>query len=153
AAAAKGTSLSFVGLKGLGGIGKTALAAELAERLWHEADLFPGGVLWANLQEEAPAEAARRWVGDLGGDARELGLQQLVQRFHERPAARRPLVVLDNVPRPGAAGNVAEPLLVKAAGVATVLTTRFREVVPDGVPVKELDVLTHDDARALLRSH
>jgi WD40 repeat protein len=41
--------------------------------------------------------------------------------------------VLDNVPRPGAGGNPAEPLLVKAPGVATLLTTRFREAVPAGV--------------------
>jgi hypothetical protein len=66
AKAADGTSLCFVGLKGAGGIGKTALAAELAERLRREEGLFPGGVLWANLQEETAEQAARRWVADLG---------------------------------------------------------------------------------------
>ncbi len=64
-AAAGGTSLSFVGLKGLGGIGKTALAAELAERLSHETSLFRGGVLWVNLQEETAEDAARRWLSEL----------------------------------------------------------------------------------------
>jgi hypothetical protein len=39
AAVTGGASLSFVGLKGMGGIGKTALATELAERLARE---FPG---------------------------------------------------------------------------------------------------------------
>jgi hypothetical protein len=150
---AEGTSLSFVGLKGLGGIGKTALAAELAERLWQEEGLFPGGVLWTNLQEEAPEDAARRWVADLGGDAREMDPETALRRFHELAAASRPLVVLDNVPRPGPGGNPAEPLLVKADGVATLLTTRFREAVPGGVRVEELDVLPADEARGLLRSH
>jgi hypothetical protein len=136
----------------MGGIGKTALAAELAELLWQEAGLFPGGVLWANLQDEAPGEIARRWVGDLGGNPRDLTPEQALQRFHELAAARPPLVVLDNVPRPGAGGNVAEPLLVKAPGVATLLTTRFREAVPAG-RVEELDALAPEEARLLLRSH
>jgi hypothetical protein len=49
--------------------------------------------------------------------------------------------------------NVAEPLVVKAAGVATVLTTRFRSAVPGEVPVREVDALAGDDARELLRRH
>jgi hypothetical protein len=99
AKASDGTSLCFVGLKGAGGVGKTALAAELAERLRREEGLFPGGVLWANLQEATPEQAARRWVADLGGDPRGADSEQLFQQFHELAAARRPLVVLDKVPR------------------------------------------------------
>ena len=150
AAARDGTSLSFVGLKGMGGIGKTALAAELAERLACE---FPGGVLWVNLQEEAPSEAARRWLRELRQDERELGPDDCLRRFRQLAGDIRLLIVLDNVPRPGAGGNLAEPLLVKAPGVATLLTTRFREAVPSGVRVQPLDVLPPDEARALLRSH
>jgi WD40 repeat protein len=152
-AAAGGTSLSFVGLKGLGGIGKTALAAELAERLWQDVDLFPGGVLWADLDKEAPEEAAHRWLGELGGDTVKAAPGRDLEQFHELAAARRPLVVLDNVPRPRAGVNAAEPLLVHAAGVVTLLTTRFREAVPSGVRVEELDVLPPAEARELLRSH
>jgi WD40 repeat protein len=150
AAVADGTSLSFVGLKGMGGIGKTALAAELAERLARE---FPGGVLWVNLQEESPAEAARRWLRDLRHDERDLDPDECLRRFRQLAGDLRPLIVLDNVPRPGKDGNLAEPLLVKAPGVATLLTTRFREAVPAGVRVQPLDVLPPDEARALLRSH
>jgi WD40 repeat protein len=150
AAVANGTSLSFVGLKGMGGIGKTALAAELAERL---AGKFPGGVLWVNLQEESPAEAARRWLRDLRHDERDLGPDDCLRRFRQLAGDIRPLLVLDNVPRPGLGGNLAEPLLVKAPGVATLLTTRFREAVPSGVRVQPLDVLPPDEARVLLRSH
>src|SRR5205814_825032 len=80
--------------------------------------------------------------------------QQVLQRFHELAAGRKPLVILDNVPSPGPpGGSLAEPLLVKAAGVATLLTTRFRQAVPGGVRVEELDVLPPAEARALLRSH
>jgi hypothetical protein len=150
AALSDGTSLSFVGLKGMGGIGKTALAAELAERLAPE---FPGGVLWANLQEEAPADAARRWLREFHHDGLDLGPDECLRQFRQLAGDIRPLIVLDNVPRPGAGGNPAEPLLVKAAGVATLLTTRFREAVPAGVRVQALDVLPPEEARALLRSH
>ncbi len=150
AAVTNGTSLSFVGIKGMGGLGKTALAAELAERLARD---FPGGVLWANLQEEAPAEAARRWLRDLRQDERDLGPDECLRRFRQMAGDIRPLIVLDNVPRPSARENLAEPLLVKAPGVATLLTTRFRESVPAGVRVQSLDVLPHDEALALLRTH
>ena len=57
------------------------------------------------------------------------------------------------MPRPAAGTNVAESLVVKAAGVATVLTTRFRSAVPGEVPVREVDALAGDDARELLRRH
>jgi WD40 repeat protein len=149
-AAGDGTSLSFVGIKGMGGVGKTALAAELAERLAGE---FPGGVLWANLQEETPAEAARRWLRELKHYERDLGPDDCLRQFRQLAGEIRPLNVLDNVPRPEKGVNLAEPLLVKAPRVATLLTTRFSEAVPAGVRVEELDVLPPDDARALLRSH
>jgi hypothetical protein len=42
---------------------------------------------------------------------------------------------------------------VKAPGVATLLTTRFREAVPVGVRVQPLDVLPRDEALSLLRTH
>src|SRR5215831_16144333 len=96
---ASGAALSLVGFRGMGGIGKTALAAALADRLAADARLFPGGVLWANLLERTPEDVAREWVRDLGGEATGLTPEQCLTRFHELAAARRPLVVLDNVPR------------------------------------------------------
>ena len=57
------------------------------------------------------------------------------------------------MPRPAAGTNVAESLVVKAAGVATVLTTRFRSAVPGEVPVREVDALAGDDARELRRRY
>src|SRR5262249_13647185 len=59
---AQGTALSLVSLKGMGGVGKSALAAELAESLRQDVDAFPGGVLWTNLLEKAPADAAQSWL-------------------------------------------------------------------------------------------
>jgi WD40 repeat protein len=148
-----GTASSFVGLRGMGGIGKTALAAELAERLDRDAGLFPGGVLWANLLDKAPEDVARDFVRDLGGDPAGLGPEQCLARFHDLAADRRPLVVLDNVPRsPGSEGPAAK-LVVRARGAATLLTTRFRDAVPPGVPVREVGALQPPEALALLRVH
>jgi len=152
AALAGGTALSFVGFRGMGGIGKTAVAAALAERLAADGRLFPGGVLWANLLDRAPEDVAREWVRDLGGDVSGLSPEQCLTRFHELAAARRPLVVLDNVPRGGGDGPAAR-LLVRARGVATLLTTRFREAVPAGVPVREVEALPPGEAADLLRTH
>jgi hypothetical protein len=47
-----GASVAITALRGMGGIGKTALAQKLAERLGqgdHEGRPFPGGVLWWTL--------------------------------------------------------------------------------------------------------
>jgi hypothetical protein len=43
--------------------------------------------------------------------------------------------------------------LVRAQGVASLLTTRFREAVPGGVPVREVGALPPEEAVALLRTH
>jgi WD40 repeat protein len=152
-ALAGGATLSFVGFRGMGGIGKTALAAALAERLAADGRTFPCGVLWANLLDKAPEDVAREWVRDLGGDVSGLGPEQCLSRFHELAAARRPLVVLDNVPRGGGGDGPAARLLVRARGVATLLTTRFREAVPAGVPVREVEALPPGEAAHLLRTH
>jgi WD40 repeat protein len=150
---AGGAALSLVGFRGMGGIGKTALAAALAERLAADGRTFPGGVFWANLLDRAPEDVARDWVRDLGGDPTGLGPEACLTRFHELAVARRPLVVLDNVPRtPGGDGPAAK-LLVRARGVATLLTTRFREAVPAGVSVREVEALLPEEAAALLRTH
>src|SRR5262249_1099672 len=74
-------------------------------------------------------------------------------RFHEMAAARRPLIVLDNVPRVERGESPAAKLLVRAQGVATVLTTRFREAAPGGVSVREVEALPVEEALALLRTH
>jgi WD40 repeat protein len=133
-------------------VGKSTLAAELAQRLAEDGRLFPGGVLWANLLDEAPEDIARRWARDLGGDVQGLTPEDCIRRFHELAAAHRPLVVLDNVPRVERSSGPAARLLVRARGVATLLTTRFREAIPAGVALHEVDVLPPDEAVALLRT-
>jgi hypothetical protein len=52
----------------------------------------------------------------------------------------------------GGDGSAAN-LMVRGRGVATLLTTRFREAVPAGVCVREVEALLPDEATALLRTH
>lgn len=150
---AAGGAFCCVGFRGMGGVGKTSLVAALADRLAGDGRLFPGGVLWASLIDRSASEVARDFVHDLGGDAAGLTPEQCLTRFQELAAARRPLVVLDNLPRCPSDEGPAALLLVRARGAATLLTTRFRDAMPPGVWVRDVEAMPASEALALLRAH
>ncbi len=152
AAAASGTALVFWGFHGKGGIGKSALAAELAERLAADAELFPGGVLWVDFLKyhEQPHETAARWLRQWGVafDASRQPRHECLSKFHQTARQLRPLIVLDNAQHP----EHVEALLVSAPGVVTLITTRDLRNIPPEVPTRTVDSLVLADAMSLLAS-
>ncbi len=99
--AAQGNSIGLYGLRGMGGVGKSRLAAELADRLSTDTGLFPGGVLWCNLMEETAETAARKWLKALEADGTTPDPSALYETLRQTIACRRPLIVCDNVQHPG----------------------------------------------------
>ena len=143
-----GLQLGFWGLRGMGGIGKSALAAEMAERFADEVDLFPGGILWTNQLDEPATNAAARWLRAYGIETKDLSETECVERFHATAKERRPFIVIDNVQNEKAANT----LLVRAKGVVNLLTTRDQQNIPSGVNTVRVDQLSETEAITLLET-
>jgi WD40 repeat protein len=142
---------------GMGGAGKSVLAAQLARAVQNGGDAelaaaYPAGVAWVTVGRERALEAVQlelaRAFGedqpDLGGDWRSgrARLQQLA-------AGRRGLMVLDDV----WTQDRYEPFRLEAPGMQLLITTRnqtlARELGGVQVPVGELG---KDQSRELLAS-
>jgi tetratricopeptide (TPR) repeat protein len=144
-------SVAIVGLKGMAGVGKSALAVHAAHT-WRER--FPDGVAWVDLRAERGACDALRHVAGLYGyrrEAAELGddRQALTALVRTVLQGKRALLILDN-----AEGLKAEELACLLPGVAgpvTVVTSRreFAALRRLGKRLR-VDVMAEGEALALL---
>jgi tetratricopeptide (TPR) repeat protein len=152
---ATGSTQAITALQGMGGIGKTATAQQLALEI--EAD-FPGGVFWADMPRHGgdPSPVLATWARLCGHDVASLDDPQArAQAVRGMLGARlqdvgRLLAVLDDVRE----GWLEGAQTLKAAlppGVPLVLTTRDEELAYAlDAEVRRLDALPMDDALALL---
>jgi tetratricopeptide (TPR) repeat protein len=144
-------SVAIVGLKGMAGVGKSALAVHAAHR-WRER--FPDGVAWVDLRAERGACDALRHVAGLYGyreEAAKLGedRQALTGLVRTVLQGKQALLILDNAEGLGAEELAC--LLPGVAGPVTVVTSR-REFAALGRLGKRLrvDVMAEGEALALL---
>ena len=139
---------TVIGVRGLGGIGKTALALVLASRL---KDRFPDGQLFLDMQgmsksslrsDDAMAHVIRSYRGPDAPLPVDLnGLSGLYQSVF---SGKKALILLDNA----ANREQVEPL-IPPAGSAVLITSRNKFALP-GLKEKDLDVLPLEDAKKLL---
>ncbi len=134
------------------GVGKTALALQVAHRL-QGLGRFPDGRLYANLGAAGPApsdpsDVLARFLSALGveGAAMPAGADERGDLYRSLLAARRVLVVLDDASDEGQ----VRPLLPGGTGCAALVTSRGRLGGLDVVSALDLDVLPPADALALL---
>src|SRR5215218_9625220 len=135
----------LVTLTGVGGSGKTRLAARLAADL---ADRWPDGVWWVELEAVTdPAQVAEVAAATIGAFVEPV--QGPLRSLTVQLGDRRTLVCLDNCEQvvEGAA-EVAEALLRSGAGV-TVLATSREPLGLAGETVWQVPPLNQDDALAL----
>jgi DNA-binding SARP family transcriptional activator/tetratricopeptide (TPR) repeat protein len=142
-------------LRGMGGIGKTALAVYWAHQV---TDAFPDGQLYVDLRgfspETAPltvAEAVRAFLDAFGVPPSRLpaSVEAQCALYRSLVAGKRVLVVLDN------ARDAAQvrPLLPGAASCLALVTSRNRLTslaAVEGAQILDLDVFSREDARDLL---
>jgi tetratricopeptide (TPR) repeat protein len=142
---------TITGLRGMGGVGKTALALVLADKIKSQ---FPDGQIFVDMRgtsnnpklppltpEDAMAQVIRAYnpVDRLPENSNELrGLYLSIL------AGKRALLLLDNA----SGGEQVEPLL-PPAGCAVLITSRIKFALP-GLSEKDLDVLPSDKACELL---
>ena len=146
---AAGGRAGISAVTGMGGIGKTALAVEAAQRA---AERFPDGMLFLDLggfgpSPLAPEAALANLIAQVEPTLKPPeGLAQLGAAYRSLLAGRRMLLLLDNARDPAQ----LRPLLPPEP-VALLATSRVPLRLP-GVQPLELDALPLAEARALLRS-
>ncbi len=147
-----GASTGVFAVEGMGGVGKSALAAEAVARLSEDRDAFPGGAAWISCEGLEGAEGlAELW----SRVARALSLEltqadpearrvALAQSLATRP---RTLLALDNV-EPGLDADALLDTLAVAGHTALLLTARDA-VAPERLTALALAPLPDPDAAIL----
>jgi tetratricopeptide (TPR) repeat protein len=140
--------VTISGLRGLGGIGKTALALKLGELLKPQ---FPDGQLYMNLmgfgggKPLTPAQAQARVITAYHPEARIPEDPGAVAGLYRSTlSGKRALLLMDNA----LDAAQVEPLL-PPPGSVLIVTSRNRFTLP-GLRSTDLDALRVEDARALL---
>jgi tetratricopeptide (TPR) repeat protein len=153
--AAAGGALVVSAIGGTAGVGKTALAVHWAHRI---AGRFPDGQLYVNLRgydpsdgPVEPAETIRGFLEALGVSAAQLPASRQAQAglYRSLLAGKQMLILLDNARDPGQ----VRPLLPGAPGCLVLVTSRSQMTglaAADGARLITLDLLSEDEARALL---
>jgi transcriptional regulator with XRE-family HTH domain/tetratricopeptide (TPR) repeat protein len=141
-----------IAIDGMAGVGKTALALEVAHAV---ADRYSDGQLFVDLHghsDNSPADpvvAVELLLGQLGVPAHELpdAVQGRVARWRSELAGRRVLVVLDNV----ADSDQLRPLLPGLSPTLILITGRRRLAGLDSDVQQSLEPLDDAAAVALLK--
>ncbi|MFZ2472394.1 MAG: tetratricopeptide repeat protein [Methanothrix sp.] len=142
---------TITGLRGMGGIGKTALALVLADKI---KSRFPDGQIFVDMRgtsnnpelppltpEDAMAQIIRAYNPADRLPENPIELRGL---YLSNLAGKRALLFLDNV----ASSEQVEPLL-PPAGCAVLITSRIKFALP-GLVEKDLNILPSDKACELL---
>jgi tetratricopeptide (TPR) repeat protein len=152
-----GQQANVAAANGLGGIGKTALATEVARRLMGRRD-FPDGIAVVDCREQHTPEEARallrRALGRFTDGRKEPESDdpaELSDAARKILAGKRALVILDNVERDLPARQIISPL--RSAGAAVLSTSREPlAAVPAGATLR-LDVLPEEEAMELFEQY
>lgn len=132
-------------LVGMGGVGKSSLAGEIAHALQEH---FSDGVLWASVAVSEPTAVLESWAQAYGYDFSRLpDLESMANAFRGVLADKRVLLVLDDV----LSVSRIRPLLPNGPHCRVLLTTRDQDLAHGlDAQVWRLAELSATDGRLLL---
>ncbi|MAT99882.1 MAG: hypothetical protein CL608_22300 [Anaerolineaceae bacterium] len=138
-------SLPVQALVGMGGIGKSSLAIQLARAV---QKAFPDGVLWANAASSEPMAILESWAAAYGYDfTRIADLESMAAAFRGVLAEKQVLIVLDDV----TSVSRIRPLLPGGDQCRVLLTTRDQDLARAlNAQVWPLRELSPENGRLLL---
>lgn len=140
-------------IEGTGGVGKTALAVETADRL---RERYPDPPVYLNFHSHQAGqvpldanEALRRLLERVGipPASKPRSMREMTVLWQQETQARRSVIILDDVP----GRNDIAPLLPRSGECLTLVTTRRRMTSLPGSTVLDLGVLPEDDAVVLFK--
>ncbi|NEO39320.1 MAG: hypothetical protein F6J90_24470 [Moorea sp. SIOASIH] len=142
---AKAGTLVVSAIYGLGGIGKSTLAAALA----HDSEVqshFTDGIFWATLgQQPDSLSVLSSWIQQLGDyDFKAINIDSASLQLRTLLSDKKALLVVDDVWHP----DHVEPFRVAGDGCRVLVTTREAQV-KDAIPY-DLDVMTPNQSLELL---
>ncbi|MCA9918118.1 MAG: hypothetical protein KC445_09205, partial [Anaerolineales bacterium] len=132
---------------GMGGVGKSTLAAQIAAQLQGH---FPDGVLWANAATSEPMSVLESWAQLYGYDFSAVGdVESMAAAFRSALADKHVLLVLDDVTT---AARI-RPLLPSGPHCRVLLTMRDQDLARAvNAQVWPLQELSKENGRLLFRN-
>jgi len=135
--------IPVVGVAGIGGVGKTALAIRAAHDL---AEAFPDGQVFVEAEPAAPSEVLAGLLRTITDASLPASLAERSALWRSLTTGRRMLIVIDDV-RDGA---LVRHVLPGSAASAVLLTARQRLAEASGVRWLTLGPLTDHEAMTLM---
>jgi hypothetical protein len=146
----KSEAMTLCAVRGMGGMGKSFLAAKVASDVYHEGH-FPDGVIWHDTYDSAPAVVMAHVLTSLNEPPPSSDPAKIHEAYIEAMRDRRVLIILDNA----LSSDQVKPLLIENNSSAVLVTSRNKmPALSNSVSLSiDLHKMSPADGLELLQDH